>query len=107
MFVAKSQMHKQLSLQSLYQRPPPMWNDRAYYAHFGDAFIENTGLEGGSIYNSVRVLSLVYNQMLSEQRAWLNDFGDDDYKKCERVRETFENAIPMFRKVRDMFVGGY
>lgn len=76
-----------------------MWNDRAYYAHFGDAFIENTGLEGGSIYNSVRVVSLVFDRMLREQRAWLNNFNDDDYKLCDKVRVTFENAIPMFRKV--------
>ena len=64
----------QLSLSSMYQRPPPIWNDRGFYGQFGDPFIEGTGLAGGSVYNSVRLIQLTVSQMLEEQKGWLGEY---------------------------------
>ena len=55
---------KQLSLQPLYARPPPVWLHPAFAAEFGDAFIAGTGLESSTIHVSLEVVVLAMGQML-------------------------------------------
>eukprot|EP01083_Nonionella_stella_P030773 84290_1 len=89
----------QLSLSGLYTHSPPIWNDSAFLAHFGDAFIENTGLAGGTPYNGLRVLALTVARSLGEQRAWLEpEFGAVELATCEKVKTVLEDAVALFRK---------
>ena len=54
-----------LSLSELYKRPPPVWQDAAYIAEFGDASVEGTA---GSVFGALRVFSAVMARAWSEQR---------------------------------------
>eukprot|EP00478_Filoreta_tenera_P000084 GABV01000084.1.p1 GENE.GABV01000084.1~~GABV01000084.1.p1 ORF type:complete len:285 (-),score=73.45 GABV01000084.1:571-1425(-) len=95
---SRDAMAGQLSLSSLYKRPPPMWLDSAFVGEFGDAFVENTGLEGGSIYGGIRVFSLVFSRTIDEQRAWLNGFSERDHKRAEKISEVIEASVEVGRK---------
>lgn len=90
---AQQARSQQLSLQSLYAKPPPVWLHPAFAAEFGDAFIAGTGLEAGSLHISFEVVTLTLQRMLSDggsasglphaQRAALNTVCSllDDAKK--------------------------
>jgi len=64
-----------MSLQALYKRPPPVWMHPAFLGEFGDAFLEGTGLQGGTVAVSLAMFNLAFSELLS--RSTLVDGGDD------------------------------
>lgn len=54
----KKRVLSRLSLGPCYPKPPPMWYERAFIGEFGDAYVEGTGLEGGSTGTSALCLGL-------------------------------------------------
>ena len=66
---AEVQRAKQLCLQPLYARPPPIWFHPAFAAEFGDAFIGGTAFEAGAIHISLEVVCLALGEMLRNAGA--------------------------------------
>jgi nucleoredoxin len=63
---AEETRQKQLSLQSLYAKPPPVWLHPAFAAEFADPFIAGTPFESGAMHVSLEVLTLTLDTMLKE-----------------------------------------
>eukprot|EP01087_Luapelamoeba_hula_P004848 TRINITY_DN1482_c0_g1_i1.p1 TRINITY_DN1482_c0_g1~~TRINITY_DN1482_c0_g1_i1.p1 ORF type:complete len:4317 (-),score=602.49 TRINITY_DN1482_c0_g1_i1:51-13001(-) len=87
-----------LSLQSLYKRPPPVWIHPAFLGEFGDAFLEGTGLEGGSLYPSLAVFSLALDQAFKDQRDYLNTLEHTDLQSLEAINQSLKEAKDLARK---------
>ncbi len=66
---------------------------------FGDAFLEGTGLEGGSVPPSLAAFSLTLDRALREQRFFFNDFSHEDMQHLEAINEIFKDAKNLGRKV--------
>ena len=61
------EQRKGLSLASLFAKPRPIWADPVFVATFGDAFVENTAMEGNSsMARSFAVLNLVLKRTLEQ-----------------------------------------
>ncbi|KAL6068400.1 Component of oligomeric Golgi complex 3 [Balamuthia mandrillaris] len=95
-----------LSLQSLYKRPPPVWIHPAFLGEFGDAFLEGTGLEGGSLYPSFAVFSMAIENGLKEQREFLNDLQHTDAQSLDAISEIFKESRDLARKFALAAKGG-
>jgi hypothetical protein len=62
-------MRSKLVLQPLYKSPPPIYLHPVFVAEVGDAFLEGTGMDGGSIVSSVAALSLAYDRLIRTASA--------------------------------------
>jgi hypothetical protein len=70
-----------------------------YKGEFGDAFLEGTGLDGGSVPPSLAVFSLTLDRALQEQKSFLNDFEHTDLQHLDAINELFKDAKALGRKV--------
>jgi hypothetical protein len=62
-----AEQQKNLSLAALFPKPRPMWQAAAFVATFGDAFIENTAIEGASnLAWAFTVLNYVLQKIMSQ-----------------------------------------
>lgn len=91
-------MFENMSLQSLYKRPPPIWLSPAFLGEFGDAFLEGTGLEGGSIPPVIAAYSLALDAALQDQRDFCNGFEHEDFQKLDAINEIFKDAKSLARQ---------
>lgn len=66
---------------------------------FGDAFLEGTGLDGGSVPPSLAVFSLALDRALQEQKSFLNNFEHTDLQHLDAINELFKDAKALSRKV--------
>jgi len=66
---------------------------------FGDAFLEGTGLDGGSVPPSLAVFSLVLDRTLQEQKPLLSGFDHADMQHLDAINEIFKDAKALSRKV--------
>jgi hypothetical protein len=45
------------------EEPPRVWRTGAFAGQFGDAYLENTELEGGQMHASIRTLVVLLSEM--------------------------------------------
>ncbi len=74
-------MFENMSLQTLYKRPPPIWLHPTFLGALGDPYLEGTGLEGGSVSVAFQAFSLVVEKALEEQKGFLNGFEHEDFQR--------------------------
>jgi len=93
----------QLSLAPLYskKKTKPMWQDRAFCGEFGDAYVENTELEGGHIAPSLKVLWLTVKMILKEHKSWFNDYTEQDFKNADKVFNILTIGKEISQQVRN------
>lgn len=92
-------VRQNLSLQSLYKRPPPAWAHPSIIAEFGDAFLEASGLEGGDFLSSVAVMSLVFERIiLHEGHGLFDDFEHDAKQSVNYVAEVMKKSKSLCQK---------
>ena len=77
---ARTQRFRHMTLQPLYKRPPPLWAHPVFQGEFGDAYLENTGMEGGDVLGALAAFDLVLSSLLSgsENRNLLVDYTPAD-----------------------------
>jgi len=75
-------LYAALTLQPLYKRPPPVWMHPCVLAEFGDAFLENTGLEGGNHATTAAVYYMTMQRMLGECGPMYLDGFDHSAKQA-------------------------
>ena len=96
---ASADFLQQLSLKSLYKRPPAVWQELAYICEFGDATVEGTGLDGAtSIYGALRVLSFVAAKAWAEQQAALASLPPAAAKAVERSLLVLSESTDLARQ---------
>lgn len=72
------EQRKGLSLAPLFAKPRPMWVAPAFIASFGDAFIQNTVLEGSSnLAWSYTVMNFALQRMIKNPLVLSDNFGLD------------------------------
>lgn len=62
-------MRAKMTLQPLYKAPPPIYAHPVFVAEVGDAFLEGTGMDGGSLVSSVAALSLTVERLVRSAAA--------------------------------------
>lgn len=69
----EEKMFENMSLQSLYKRPPPVWIHPVFLGQFGDTYISGTGLESnsGQLYPAVAGFALALDEALKHQQFLL------------------------------------
>eukprot|EP00397_Hematodinium_sp_SG-2012_P000007 GEMP01000007.1.p1 GENE.GEMP01000007.1~~GEMP01000007.1.p1 ORF type:complete len:5820 (+),score=1409.10 GEMP01000007.1:169-17628(+) len=85
-------MMDNMSLRPLFRKPHPIWADRAFFTMFGDAYIEGSGLAGGSMFEGLRVFTLVLKKLT------LENVPSHVQQAVLVAQKAFEDAIPLFRK---------
>lgn len=75
-------LYAALTLQPLYKKPPPVWMHPCVLAEFGDAFLENTGLEGGNHATTAAVYYMTMQRMLGECGPMYLDGFDHSAKQA-------------------------
>ncbi len=61
-----------------------IWRNGAFAGEFGDAFIQDTELEGGHTAPAIRTLSAIVNRVLTARRADLTLLSDADISIAKR-----------------------
>jgi hypothetical protein len=80
--------------------PRPIWTEASFMAEFGDSFLEATGLEGGSVFNALRVATTATESLLTQRKELLQaGLSEVDIKGAATVLDAMHNSIPLFRKV--------
>lgn len=57
-------MRANMTLQPLYKAPPPIYAHPVFVAEVGDAFLEGTGMDGGSLVSGIAALSLAVERLV-------------------------------------------
>ena len=57
-------MRARMTLQPLYKAPPPIYVHPVFVAEVGDASLEGTGMDGGSLVSSIAALSLAVDRLV-------------------------------------------
>jgi hypothetical protein len=100
---ARRRLLAQLSLAPLrLSLPPrPTWTEPSFLAEFGDSFLEQTGLEGGSMYGALRVMVSSLEHMLKTQRDAMAEagLGASDITAIQFAHDQLNNSIGLFKKV--------
>ena len=94
----KAAQYAQLSLASLYKKPPPFWIHPAFLGQMGDAFLEGTGLDSGDVAPSIAVLSLIYSQLRHQADAIEGLIQDEDWAVVDAVSEVLKEAKELSRR---------
>jgi hypothetical protein len=64
-----AEMRANMTLQPLYKAPPPIYAHPVFVAEVGDAFLEGTGLDGGSLPSAAAALSLTVERLVRSAAA--------------------------------------
>jgi hypothetical protein len=93
-------MEKELSLQPLFAKPPPVWVHPAFLVRNMEAFLGNTGLDGGSIPMSISGLHLAFSRMLRSEKEMLMlcGFNEDQFKILNTIEHVFAEAAILSNK---------
>eukprot|EP00954_Amorphochlora_amoebiformis_P013218 1037681-Amorphochlora_amoeboformis.AAC.1 len=102
----KRKLFSALSLQPLYKKPPPIWMHPAFCAEFGDAYLQGTGLEGGSLSVCLHVFDMMFKNMLSDQKGLLDTLGDDELQELDGLTTIFGNAVSLSKQHAIAMKGG-
>ena len=84
-----------MTLQPLYKAPPPIYAHPVFVAEVGDAFLEGTGMDGGSLVSSIAVMSLVVER-LNRSASSPNGF---EIPTCEETTESKNLSALTFEKL--------
>ena len=95
----EKKMYESLSLQPLYKRPPPVWLHPAFIAEFGDAFIEGSGLDGGSPSPAIAMFSLTMSNCLQNQETYFEEFDHDERQILASVCDVFSSSREFCKKL--------
>jgi hypothetical protein len=78
-----------------------LWRTGAFAGQFGDAFIENTDLEGGFIPPAIRILDDVVQHLVEQQRDAISLLTREDVEGLTGlVLDEMKEAAAMGEKVR-------
>lgn len=64
----------------------PMWRTGSFVGEFGDAYVQDTELEGGQVAPAIDQVVDIMNEVLKKRRNELKDFDEGDIEKV-RHRE--------------------
>ena len=102
----KRKMFAEMSLQQLYRKPPPIWMHPAFGAEFGDAYLQGTGLEGGTLSVCIHVFALVVERTLAEQKSLLEGLDEDIMQSLDSIKNVLKKAVTLSKQHAFAMKGG-
>ena len=89
-----------LTLRPMYKRPPPLWNHPMVVAEFGDAYLENTGLEGGELTSCVTAYELLLSRFIGDIGVIQSEGFDDEASVASASSSSFDSrSSPALRTI--------
>jgi hypothetical protein len=76
----------------------PIWRTEAFVGAFGDAFVRDSGLEGGQTCNSMDMVADLLGKLMKDRRDLLSLFGDEDVAKLESIRADLKAGAALDRE---------
>jgi hypothetical protein len=76
----------------------PIWRTEAFCGAFGDAYVRDSGLEGGQTCNSMDMVADLLGKIITEDRDLLSLFSDADVALVESIRQDFKAGAALDRE---------
>ena len=76
---------------------PPIWRTEGFCGAFGDAYVRDSGLEGGQTCNSMDMVADILGRLVDQRRDLLSLFRDADLKKLSRISTEFKAGATLDR----------